>query len=93
MTILMNERGFCFSQSSFHALKESPKVRRILIIMVHRIKEELNNATMTLEHCHEIGQVVVTNKAVLGISSAFENKTYTILGENNIYTSDRAYIL
>lgn len=38
--------------------------------MVRRIKEELDNVTMTLEHCHEIGQAVVKNKPVLDISLA-----------------------
>lgn len=66
----MIEREFCFSQSSFYALKESPKVNKILYFMVRRIKEELDNVTLTLEHCHEIGQAVVKNKAVLDISLA-----------------------
>lgn len=56
--------------------------------MVDRIKEELDTANMTLEHCCEIGQVVVKNKAVLDLSLAFENRAYAILGELCLYLLD-----
>lgn len=55
MKILLIERKFCFFPS-FHALEESPKVRKMLNVLVHRIEKELENVTITLESCHEIGQ-------------------------------------